>query len=160
MLSKIPKTSPVVLFRNFDKLTSKINSEIEICKKYFVTTESRMNVTGGDLIVGRYSVLPYFQELERDLEYKGAKLINNFREHSYVADLKNWAYKSYDKNYQTLFEYTPQTWFSLEDVPDDSGPLIVKGQTNSKKERWSTHMFANTKKEAVEVYSKLRDDRF
>lgn len=151
----IPRHSPVVLFRSFNLETTK---EKEICEKYFVTATSRMNITGGDLIVGRYSVLPFYRELESDVKSKGAKLINSYQEHLYIADLKNWAI-DYSSN-SSLVNLTPKTWLKLEDLPDDVGPVVLKGQTNSRKDRWSTHMFASNKREAIQVFMKLKDDRF
>ena len=154
----IPKFSPIVLFREYD---AESKNEASVCKKHFVTTSSRLVVTGGDIVIGRYSVLPFYRELESDVKFKGAKLINSYREHRYVADLKNWASPYYEYNEDaSIVKLTPQSWFRLEDLPDDVGPVIVKGETNSRKERWATHMFAKNKREAIEIYMKLKDDRF
>ncbi len=38
------------------------------------------------------------------------------------------------------------------------GPIVLKGQTNSKRELWLSHMFANNKEEARKVYCNLLDD--
>jgi hypothetical protein len=140
--------SPVVLFRSFDSATE---DEFKICEKYFVTTKSRMSITGGDLVIGRYSVLPFYKELERDIKWNGGSLINSHYQYCYVADLKNW--------YYDLGELTPETWFDLSEIPDNAGDMVLKGETNSRKDRWKTHMFAKNKKEATEVYLRLRDDQ-
>lgn len=139
---------PVILFRNSDILEQ---SEIQAAKKHFVVVESRALPHAGELVIGRYSVLPFYKELEDDLRHKGAKLINSYREHRYVADLQNYV--------EDLKELTFRTWNfnDLQDVPDGIS-LVVKGETNSRKDKWATHMFAKDKQEAVQVYMRLQDD--
>ena len=139
--------SPCVLYR--DSIMEPY--EKKTMNRYFVSTDSRMLVHGGDLVIGRYSVLPYYKELENDLKQEGVKLINSYSEHRYVADLQNYI--------QDLEDLTPRTWNfrDITQVPDNI-PLIVKGETNSRKDKWKTHMFAKNKQEAIEVYSRLQDD--
>lgn len=146
-----------VLFRASDMAS---REEKAICSKYFNITDSRSNLEliANKIVVGRYSVLPYYKELENDLKYSNSRLINSYQEHRYVADLKNWAL-GMDVDDLQLIPYTPRTWTSLQDVPDNI-PLVLKGETNSRKDKWSTHMFAQNKKEAIEVYLKLRSERF
>lgn len=127
------------------------DNELIAAKKYFTCVDSRVKIQPGDLVISRYSVLPYFKEQEYDIEYCiGAKLINSFKEHNYIADLRNW--------YEDLSDLTPQTWFRIEDVPSDTGPFVLKGSTNSRKQRWKTHMFAIDKKAANEIYWELCND--
>lgn len=111
-------------------------------------TTSRNN-TSAPLMVGRYSVLPYYKELETDLAFSGAKLINSYQQHNYIA--------SFDY-YEDLKQFTPKTWFELSDVPDNAGPYVIKGCTNSRKQQWDTMMFANTKRAAVEIACELKRD--
>ena len=149
--------NPIVLFRPFDLATKE---EKNICGKYFTTVEQRSDpkITKNSIVIGRYSVLPFYKELENDLGFKDARLINSYREHRYIADLKNWAL-DVDDDDPKLTVYTPRTWLSLQDVPEGI-PLVLKGETNSRKDRWSTHMFASNKKEAIEVFLRLKSDRF
>lgn len=139
---------PVILFREGAGMMDE--NELAAAKKHFVTVKSRMSVSGNSLVIGRYSVLPYYSELENDLNSVGAKLINSYGEHRYVADLQNYA--------ADLDELTPKTW-SWRDFPYlPDMPLVVKGETNSKKDKWNTHMFAPTKADAIAVYQRLMDD--
>jgi hypothetical protein len=123
--------------------------EAESAKKYFNCIPSRMLIKKNDLVIPRYSALPFYKELEHDINYVGAKLINTYTQHRYVADLRNWA--------EDLKGLTPKTWYRTQDIPE-IGPFILKGETNSKKYLWKTHMFANNKKEAIEIESKLYTD--
>lgn len=137
----------LILFRK--SLVEK--EELDVAKKYFSTTFNRTAVGLDDLIIGRYSCLPYYKELESDLKIVGAKLINSFQEHQYVADLQNW----YD-NFENI---TPKTWFRLEDVPkNEIGPFVLKGETNSRKFEWDSHMFAENRNKATDVYIRLQQD--
>lgn len=125
--------------------------ELSIAKKYFEVIESRLDVEEGDLIIGRYSVLPYYLELEKDVKAKGAELINSHLRHQYVSDILNW--------YGWLKDMTPKTWFEPSEVPaEHDGPFVLKGRINSRKQLWRTSMFAPTRKEMMPVYCRLLDD--
>jgi len=141
--------SPTILYRLSPGLMDE--AELTAAKKHFVTYKSRMSALGGDLVIGRYSVLPFYQELENDLGVVGAKLVNTYRQHRYVADLQNYV--------ADLGDLTFRTWNfrDLHTLPD-SMSFVLKGETNSKKGKWLTHMFAKDKRAAVEVFTNLQDD--
>lgn len=141
--------SPTILYRLSSGLMGK--EELRAAEDNFVTYQTRMLAQGGDLVIGRYSVLPYYQELELDLRMVGAKLVNTYREHRYVADLWNYV--------ADLEGMTFRTWNfrDLYTLPEDMA-FVLKGETNSRKDKWLTHMFAKNKKDAIEVFSKLQDD--
>jgi hypothetical protein len=118
----------------------------------FMCTNSRMDIRSGDLVIGRYSVLPYHDEQERDINAIGARMINTTRMHNWIADVGSWACED-----GALYGRTFRTWNRIEDVPDGI-PLVVKGQTNSMKFQWSQKMYAPDKKSAIDIYLKLSDD--
>lgn len=118
-------------------------------QRHFECTDSRMDIRAGDLVVGRFSVLPFFDEQERDIKKAGARLINSFEQHSYIAGMRGWV--------QDLGDLTPQTWYRAEDMPEE-GSFVVKGMTNSKKFRWDEEFFAPTKRVAIEIGYKLSLD--
>lgn len=124
-------------------------SEKHSAAKYFNCVSSRMLLPKNSIIIPRFSALPFYRELESDVSYIGSKLINSFEQHRYIADLQNWVYDLYD--------CTPETWKELYTIPE-KGPFILKGETNSKKFNWRTHMFAQDKKEAIQVHSRLLED--
>jgi hypothetical protein len=110
-----------------------------------------MDVQPGDLVVPRYSALPYYKELEHDVTFMGAKLINSYAQHRYVADLQNW--------YYDLEQFTPKTWFRASDVPlSQPGSFVLKGETNSKKFQFREAMFAETRADVGAVLGRLQDD--
>lgn len=135
---------PIILFRDINK-----DQEIEIAKKYFDVTPSRSLNVADKIVIGRYSVLPLYQEVEFDLNVFNAKLINSYNQHNYVA---------FFDYYKDIEQFTAQTWFRLEDVPKDSGPWVVKGRTNSKKNLWKTQMFAEKWEDLVRIYLDLSID--
>lgn len=136
---------PVVLFR----ASLAEEHEMKVCEEYFPVITQRTHVKNDNLVIPRFSALPWYKELEADVECMGGKLLNTYRQHCYVADLRNW--------YYDLGEYTPRTWFYLDQIPTE-GPFVLKGQTNSMKFNWRTHMFAKDKFEAGEVYGRLAAD--
>lgn len=139
---------PVILMR----ASLAEEEELEVAKKHFPVYQQRAEIPPGSLVIGRYSVLPYHAELEKDLNFYGSKLINTTAEHSYVADLRTW--------YRDLQDFTPKTWFSLAEFKQrlEPGSFVLKGQTNSKKQLWSTHMFAENQLYVDSVYKNLTHD--
>lgn len=148
---------PVVLYRDFDTPPE----ELEAMRRHMLCFSSRMDLGPDLLVVGRYSVLPFYREQERDiLAYPGTRLINTHDQHDFVADLRRWYEVIKDG---TVFgaSVTPKTWCSSEELMDDKsavGPFVVKGITNSKKHLWKTHMFAETKADAMKVMCRLQED--
>lgn len=121
-----------------------------IRESFYSITQSRMSVQPGDLVIGRCCMVPFYDEVARDIERAGGKPINSYEEHSYIADLGEYI--------GDLGDLTPQTWRSLVDVPKDGGPFVLKGGTNSKKQAWNTHMYAKDWQAAGEVYTRLSQD--
>jgi hypothetical protein len=109
----------------------------------------RTDVLEGELVIARYSCLPFYKELEVDVSNRGGLLVNSYREHRYIADMAQWV--------PDLEDLTPRLYRRLQDLPE-TGPFVLKGETNSKKHLWDTHMFAADKRAAGEVYSRLQDD--
>lgn len=140
---------PILLFR--DVLG---DDEPEAARRAgFEVVLNRGRVPDGRDVLGRYSVLPYYRELEDDLVCRGSRLLQTFRQHRYVADLGNWV--------AHLGGLTPATWNRLEDVPGgEPGPFVIKGATNSRKDRWRTHMFAADRAALREVWWRVHEDTF
>lgn len=139
---------PVILYRPVDGLDT---TEEDVAKEILPVIRQRTDVQRGDLVIGRYSVLPFYRELERDVGHLGGMLINSTSEHNFIADVMEWAPILGE-------ELTPRTWDSLERLPDTGVSFVVKGQTNSRKDRWDTHMFAGNKRDAVDVTLRLQED--
>lgn len=141
--------TPVILYRrgmNPDEDQDELDAIKRAGLKYVY---QRTEVEPNSLVIGRYSVLPFYKELELDIQNRKSALVNSYRQHAFIADMKEWCY--------VLGDLTPRLYPRLQDIPDN-GPFVLKGQTNSKKFMWNTHMFAQTKREAGEVWSRLRDD--
>lgn len=123
--------------------------EQDIAAKHFPVISYRSAVEAGQIVIGRFSAIPFYREQEKEYQYLGAEMINSYNEHLFVANIKEW--------YSILHSYTAKTYDQLHLIPE-TGPFVLKGTTNSKKFLWDTHMFARDKKEAIEVHSKLSHD--
>lgn len=136
-----------ILYRDIDLA----DEERAAISKYFPNaTDSRMDIREGDVVIGRYSVLPFYREQERDIKRAGARMLLTYKHHQLVADME-WVH--------LLQHFTPRTWMRVHDLPMDAkGSFIVKGITNSRKHRWSTHMFARTRADVGAVVARLLDD--
>lgn len=140
---------PIIYYR--ENITNIFNPDEEwnIAGKYFDTTNSRMDCANR-LVIGRYSVRPFYKELERDLSKVNSNLINSFSQHHFISNF-NW--------YEHVKEFTPKTYFSLLETPkDENRDFVVKGRTNSRKQEWLTKMFAHGYTRAAEIFSDLSVD--
>jgi len=135
----------VLLFRK----TLAEEDEMSIAQKHCRVVEQRSEISN-DLVIGRYSVLPYYRELEKDIKNVGGRLINSYQQYSYVSKINWW--------YEDMKDITPATWFDIPSVPEHAGPFVLKGSINSRKQLWKTHMYAENKKQAIEVHNRLLDD--
>jgi ATP-grasp domain, R2K clade family 3 len=134
-----------ILFRN----TIREEDEFEVAKKYFPVRTSRCDCVDS-LVIGRYSCLPFYKELVKDLSYHNSSLINSYDQHLWIS---NFEY------YNVLQDYTFESWDSRSfPYSNYDGPLVVKGKTNSKKHHWNSMMFANNRREAAEVATRLQQD--
>lgn len=134
----------VILFRK-DLQTEK---EMKVASKYFEVYESRL-FCGGSNVIGRYSALPFYEELERDLKENGCQLVNNFDQHKWIADM-DW--------YVDLQAITPKTWRVSDFKEEETGPFVVKGRTNSRKHHWGNLMYAEDGHSAMMVAAYLNTD--
>lgn len=142
-MDSIPK-KPVILFRKY----SWNKEEREIASQYFDVVYSRMKLRNR-LVIGRFSTLPLYHELQNDLQILKSSLINGTLDHQYIA---NFDY------YQDIKQYTPKTYFEASHLPDDGGPFFVKGRTNSKKHLGFNKTKASNKAEAIKLQGLLLED--
>jgi len=138
---------PIILFRK----STDVEDELAIAREYFDVTEHRTNCKD-QLVIPRYSALPFYRELETDLKNMGCTMINSYSQHRWIADFEY---------YEVLKEFTPETWTEQDFYRCEyPGPFVVKGRTNSRKWEWNRLMFAPTKKEAIQTAIRLHDDDF
>jgi hypothetical protein len=123
--------------------------EFEFASRYFRVEESRV-ACRDCLVVGRYSVEPMYDELDRDLRLLGSRLVNSPEQHRWIT---TFGY------YQALREFTPATWDETNiHECRHRGPFVVKGKTSSKKWQWKSHMFAKTRATALKLAERLKED--
>lgn len=139
--------TPVILFRS-DRDT---RDEMAVASNYFEVVKSRTSsAIPGSLVIPRYSALPFMDELENDLKLCGARLVNSYRQHKWIADFTY---------YQVLKDFTFRSWTEEEYTRCDfDGAVVVKGATNSRKFYFNKTMLAQTRERALEIANVLRDD--
>ncbi len=127
------------------------DEEEAAARRHFPVVRYRTEVPRGSLVVGRYSVLPFADELEADLANLGSRLVNTLAQHRYVADLDY---------YEDFRDVTFPTWFRFADVPNAlrEQAFVVKGRTNSRKFEWGSKMYAPNFQQAVRIGAELMND--
>lgn len=140
---------PVILFRRGLCDAAELSA---IRQSGFRAVNCRSAVPCDSMVIGRYSVLPYYRELEDDLAAFGSTLINTHTQHRWIADIGAWCGEFVDD--------TPRTWLDFQAYLQSGfdGPVVLKGRTNSRKQRWRRDMFAADPIQAREVWLRLLDD--
>ena len=107
-------------------------------------------------LIGRYSVLPFYQELEDDLAFSKSKLIHDVWIHNYIAGFSGWHARAMAVNP----EHQPEAWGMSKfcrQAPANK-KYVVKGATNSRKHSWNKKMFAANKNIALDIAAELSQD--
>lgn len=135
-----------VLFRN----SVVEQEEKDGAAPFFDLIDCRSEIKPGDFVIPRYSALPYYDELEKDVKNLGGSLINSYEQHKWVADF-HW--------YNDLRKFTFDTWtiHNIAHAPLDIA-YVVKGKTNSKKWQWNTKMYAPNREQAIRIGCDLLND--
>lgn len=125
------------------------HEEYEVAKKVFGDDlfTQRVDIFNR-LVLGRFSVLPYYEELYKDLERNDCKLINSPDQHKWIAS-SSWT------NY---IKETPDTYTDLNFREAPEGAYVVKGRTNSRKLQWNKLMYAPNKRAALNIAGDLMSD--
>lgn len=139
---------PVVLFR--DDLDTE--GERAIAAQHLPVVSYRSEVPKYAVVIGRYSVLPFYEELDNELRLtRTARLINTPTEHRWIADALQWSGVG-----GVLDGLTPRSYSEWGRIPE--GAYVVKGRTNSRKHQWNGRMFAPTRAAVADVCRRLWDD--
>lgn len=149
MVENLPENNTQILFRS-----SGGDDEYEIreAEKAGFTVVFRRSYLKSGLCVARYSCLPYYKELEDDLLHNNCYLINSYNQHRYIA---NFEY------YYDVIDYTAKTYFALDQIDQPikkDTKFVLKGRTDSRKQKWSTQMLAQGWDNVVRIYSELCQD--
>ena len=124
--------------------------ELKAAEKYFSCCDLITDIPEDSFVISRFSLFPFYYDQQRELQNLNCKLISSYNQHQYIADLGNYIVD--------LEDLTPKTWSRLEDIPDDGTKFVLKGETNSRKNSWKTSMFAENKKQAIDVHGVLCND--
>ena len=125
-------------------------AEFEICREIFDgdLVTSRV-IPKDEVVIGRYSVLPFYKELSEDLKYSNCELINSYQQHKWITNC-DWV--------DVLRDYTFETYYDHDFYLAPEDRYIVKGKINSRKESWNTLMYAPNKMRASEIAAELCHD--
>lgn len=142
--------NPCVLYRKDKSFGDNDSQAVEISAIYknFPVFQYRSQIPNDSLVIGRYSVMPFYKELQDELKLKNSRLINSYSEHLYIADIMNW--------YEDVKEFTPKTYTTWGHIT--GGKWVVKGKTYSRKHHWNSKMFADGKEELLRITRELLDD--
>jgi hypothetical protein len=121
-------------------------AEYEAARRHWAVETDRTRCRD-QLVIGRYSVLPFYDALEQDLADRGCRLVNSHVQHRWIADFQY---------YGAFKDVTPESWPEAEFGSAPEGPFVLKGRTSSFKHHWAELMFARDKAEAAAKAEVLR----
>lgn len=115
-------------------------------RQHMVTTLPR-----GALVIPRFCLWPYPQELIADLRGLGCVPINDGRATAWLWSLPDWAL--------ALEDLTPCTWtWDAYVASQYAGPVVLKGVVKSRRDQWGTHMLAEGRADSLAVMHRLLQD--
>ena len=141
---------PVVFMR----IAEEDLDEAHVASQYLPVLTDLDEVRSGDLVIGRFSLFPFYDLIQHEVQVRGASLLVPHTDYQYIADMQNW--------YADLTDVTPRTWFGTDvtRIPDEyAGPFFVKGVTNSRKSVWS-NAYARNRADLSRVLAELSEDPF
>lgn len=134
---------PTILFR----LDHENEGELSSARRHW-NVELDRRACRNQLVIGRYSVLPFYQALEEELVARNCRLVNTYAQHRWIADFEYYAH---------FQDVTPESWSEDEFQHSPDGPFVLKGRNNSFKHQWSELMFAQDKADAIRKADVLRN---
>lgn len=144
---------PTILFRK----DIDTEEEFRCAKKYFGSNvvELRTEIPNYSRVLGRYSVLPFYEELEKDLATRLSTMCLRYEQHRFVADITKYIPFLMSKGIPT-----PEVFqdYGYMNVPYRKHGYIVKGETNSRKFLWDTHMYAKNREDLRTVLYNVNSD--
>jgi hypothetical protein len=127
--------------------------EIEAARKVWGSQYYRFRscLPSGTTAIGRYSVYPYYRELEEECDQRDISLIHSGDFHSFCTEM-GW--------YDLIDDLTPDTWHQKgwKTVPDCKHGWVVKGLTHSRKWQWDDMMYAATRQDLRDVLDRIHRD--
>lgn len=128
-------------------------TEAETAAQYLPVITDVSQVKPGDVVIGRFSLFPFYEWIQEEVEAKGGELMVPYEDYQYIADMQQW--------YPDVEGITPRTWFGtdLAQIPADVNEFFVKGVTNSRKAVWS-NAYAHDRDALQRIMNELQEDPF
>lgn len=129
-----------------------LGGELDAIAKHFPLRRSLDEIQPGDEIMGRFSLKPFYADVEGEIKRRGAQMIVPAAAHAYIEDLGAW--------YIDFADITPKTWLSIEAMDADgyTGPVFIKGRTYSRKHDWNTHAYAPAREDVDRITANIKRD--
>ena len=119
--------------------------------RHFTIVGDIEEIGEGDLVLPRFSLLPFLDDIDAGIRARGAELVVGAAEHRFCADMRAWT--------PLLGALTPRTWYDPDPTSIEyAGPYFVKGIFNSKKHDFATHCYAADREALGVVMGRLLAD--
>lgn len=141
-------------FYFYSKTTNVGQESLEEVKAIFGNAMSDMlyEIPKNSLVIPRFRAIPFGDELEREVLYRGSRLVNTYKQHRNIADIFNWVH---------LLEDITAPVYTIDDMARlPEGTYFIKGETNSKKNDWFNSAFCPDKKTLVKNVNNLLNDQY
>jgi hypothetical protein len=135
---------PVIFFRTYEHV-----SEAAIAARYLPVLENLTQIKSGDLVIGRFSLQPFYDLVAQEIESKGAQLLVSYAGYYFISHLLQWG--------DLLMGLTPRSWEAsqIAEIPDLPHGYFIKGETNSLKHDWQS-TYTTDKGLILDLVTRLR----
>jgi len=123
---------PVILFRTYE-----YEQEAAIAARYLPVLENLAQIKPNDLVIGRFSLQPFYDLVAAEIEGKGAQLLVSYADYYFISHLLQWS--------GLLAGLTPRSWDveQIAEIPELPHGYFIKGETNSLKHEWQSSYTAD-----------------
>lgn len=141
---------------------TELQQEREAIETYFPGAHGSLlaDIPAGSEVLPRFRALPFGQDLEDEVTRNGSRLVNTYKQHRFAAELGQW-YEALRTDViggeERLTPLSVQTDDMLGRMLLDY-PVIVKGETNSRRGLWKTHCFVETEDQLGQTIANLTAD--
>ena len=136
---------PVILFRTYE-----YEQEAVIAARYLPVLENLAQIKPSDLVIGRFSLQPFYDLVAAEIESKGAQLLVSYADYYFISHLLQWS--------GLLAGLTPRSWEATQiaEIPELPHGYFIKGETNSLKHDWQS-TYTTEKDSILDLITNLRN---
>lgn len=143
----------------------------EVYDSWYGKNQETVSAKNRNIVIPRFRAIPFGEELEEEVNIQGGELLNSYKMHRNIANIRNWVHLLRTDSIEESFDETGKKIkvsanltaevFGVNDIPYlPDNEYFVKGETNSKKNDWFNSAYANNVESLSHVVGNLSKDQY